>query len=124
MACTPATFKIRFPEFASEDDLRIQMFLDDAADAMGTPSRWCGGGSTYDTAQCYLAAHYLYLASNTESGDSGVLGPISKQEVDDVSIEQAVATANPNKFGLDATAYGQRYLELRHRCFGAYIIGV
>lgn len=124
MASTPSTFKVRFPEFVTADDTRIQMFLDDAADLMGSVGRWCSSQTKYDVAQCYLAAHYLTIASNQESGDNGVIGPISKQEVDDVLLEQAVKAADPNKFGLDATAYGQRYLQLRHQCFGAYIIGV
>ncbi len=123
MASTPTLFKVRFPEFDSEADARIQLFLDDTIGFMGLSSdgRWC---NNYDVAQCYLAAHLLVVGSFQEDGDSGVVSPIKKQEVDDVIIEQAVSavTAKEGEFG--STSYGKRYLSYRMICFGGYIIGV
>lgn len=122
MACTPATFKVRFPEFSGENDARIQLFLDDAALLMGSEARWCSG--LYNVAQCYYAAHLLALAQLSADGDSGVVGPVSKQEVDDVIIEQAVSAASAGEGTLGTTTYGKQYLQYRKVCFGAYIIGV
>lgn len=123
MACTPADFKVRFPEFATVTDERIQLFIDDTVAFMGLESagRWC---NNYDPAQCYLAAHLLVVGSMQELGDSGNIAPIKKQEVDDVVIEQAVTslTAKEGEFG--STSYGKRYLSYRQICFGGYIIGV
>ena len=122
MACTPETFKVRFPEFVDEADARIQLFLDDAADVMGTKSRWCA--NLYDKAQCYLAAHLLYLGNLSAEGDGGVVGPISKQEVDDVVIEQAVEAATSSEGMLGTSTYGKQFIYYRSICFKAYIIGV
>ena len=122
MPTTPAGFKVRFPEFDSVADARIQMFIDDTEGFMGTgPGRWC---NNYDVAQCYLAAHLLVVGSFQESGDSGVVAPIKKQEVDDVIIEQAVTANTPKEGEFGSTSYGKRYLQYRHICFGGYIIGV
>lgn len=105
-----ADFQTRFPEFCNQDDDRVQMFLDDAALRMNSPDKWL---DFYDVAHQYLAAHYLYLAQQTESGDGGVTGPISHQEVDDVIIKQAVAEAAPTQDELLSTAYGKRYWTYR-----------
>lgn len=122
MACTPANFKIRFPEFVGVDDSRVQLFLDDATGFMGdNDSRW---RTFYDQAQCYLAAHLLTVSVFQSYGDSTVNAPVSKKEVDDVLIMKAVkaTTASEGEFG--STSYGIRYLGYRKICFGAYILGV
>lgn len=122
MACTPVSFKVRFPEFAAIADARIQLFLDDAVGFMGAESgRWC---NNYDVAQCYLAAHLLVVGTSQEDGDSGVIAPIKKQEVDDVIIQQAVSELSAKEGEFGSTSYGKRYLSYRHICFGGYIIGV
>lgn len=122
MASTSATFKVRFPEFADVDDARIQLFLDDAAALMGNRT-FCGN---YDVAQCYLAAHLLTVAEQQAAGDSGVLAPISKQEVDDVVIEQAVKPSGGGGGSgmFDSTSYGKMFLHYQKICFGGLIIGV
>lgn len=122
MACTPATFRIRFPEFADETeypDARIQMFLDDAANFyMGTDElRWCG---KYDVAQCYLAAHLLTIGTSTEAGDTNTkAGPISSKSAGGVSVTRTVSSktrSDADEFYM-GTVYGQQYINLRNMCF-------
>ncbi len=109
-----ADFQLRFPEFCDIDDDRVQLFLDDVALIMGTPSRWL---SFYHTAQQYYAAHFLSVANHTESGDNGILAPVKKQEVDDVVIESAIGDIEPTFDELNSTAYGKRVVFYRKLCF-------
>jgi hypothetical protein len=102
----PANFKTRFPEFANVADARVQLFLDDAALLMNNPAKWL---SFYEVAHEYHAAHLLTIGNQTATGDSGSVYPISKQEVDDVLIEQAVNSVDADANSLHSTAYGQRY---------------
>jgi len=105
-----ASFLTRFPEFSEEEDDRIQMFLDDAALLMHHPVKWL---DFYDVAQLYLSAHYLSVANFSESGDNGVIAPISHQEVDDVVIKQAVSSMSATADELLGTSYGKRFLNYR-----------
>lgn len=122
MATTVEEFRIRFPEFADETeypDVRIQMFLDDAAECyMGLDEgRWCG---KYDKAQAYLAAHLLTVGTNTEAGDSGnKLGPISNKTAGGVSVTRAVTSKDRSDADdfYASTSYGQQFLVLRNMCF-------
>lgn len=121
MACTPATFRIRFPEFSDSveyPDTRIQLFLDDAAEDIGTDEgRWRG---KYDRAHCYLGAHYLITGTKTEAGDvSATAGPISGKTAGGVSVTRAVVAkdlSSGDDFYL-STAYGQQFISIRNSCF-------
>ena len=112
MATDPTQLKARFPEFASVDDARVQIFLDDADLAMDS-GIW---GKYFDNGQAYLAAHYLAMADKTSGGGSaGVSGPITGRTVDGVSVSyssaQPVGGANSQTAGFyNTTKYGQRYL--------------
>ena len=106
----PASFKIRFPEFVSVDDARIQLFIDDAIVILNE-SYW---GEKYDLGLYYLVAHYLILGDTTEAGSSSSIGPVSSKSVDGVSISYAQFTpTNEADALLFSTVYGQRYLALR-----------
>jgi len=107
-----AQFQTRFPEFCTEDDDRVQLFLDDAALVMTSPNKWL---SFYDVAQAYLAAHFLAASYATERDDYGVQAPIKKQEVDDVVIEQAVNAVDVDLESVYSTSYGKRYAEYRRK---------
>ena len=109
-----ADFKDRFPEFAEVDNIRIQLQLDDAALIMSSPAKWL---EFYDVAQLYHAAHLLVVSLHTESGDSGTIAPIKKQDVDDVLIENAIGNLPPTADDLYSTIYGKRYISYRRRCF-------
>lgn len=103
---TVAQFQTRFPEFQDVEEDRVQMFLDDTAALMGNESKW---NLHYDVAHQYFAAHYLVVAQYSQMGDSGILAPVKKQEVDDVVIEHAISNVSPSFDELTSTSYGKRY---------------
>lgn len=113
MAVTPTTFKTRYPEFETEDDARVQIFIDDAT-LLSSSSFW---GALYDLAVTYLAAHYLSIARKSEEddGDAKAAGVIrEKIDVLEVAYSDALikeAANNPYK----GTPYGQEYLSLLRR---------
>ena len=107
----PASFKVRFPEFAAEDDPRIQFFIDDSVIILNS-TYW---GEKYDLGLYYLTAHYLVLANQSEAGSiTSAGGAKAGKSVDGVSV--TYTTAQP-KNESDAiymtTIYGQKYLALR-----------
>lgn len=108
-----ADFKVRFPEFDSLVDARVQLFLDDAALLMSDTAKWL---DFYDVAHSYYAAHFLIAAQFTLMGDAGVLAPISHKEVDDVVIKKAIGNVNPSAGDILSTAYGVRYSSYRKLC--------
>ena len=110
MAVTPATFKIRFPEFDSTLDARIQLFIDDSIVILNE-SYW---GDKYDLGVAYLSAHLLTMGTKSENGDDDAVSSIASQAVDGVSISfnsPAINTLDDAYYS--STAYGQRYLALR-----------
>jgi len=109
-----ANFNKRFPEFCDTNDDRVGMFMDDAALLMGTASRW---HDFYDVSHEYLSAHLLAVAESSETGDTGALAPVKKQEVDDVIIESAIADIHPTFDELFSTVYGKRYYSYRRIIF-------
>lgn len=109
-----ADFQTRFPEFCEIDDDRVQLFLDDAALLMADPVRWL---SYYDVAQQYFAAHLLVSAEATSWGDSGIIAPTTKQQVDEVLVESAISNVHPSFDELLSTAYGKRYYGYRRMVF-------
>jgi len=118
-----ASFRIRYPEFANQtlySDLRIQIFIDDAVIYMSDENRWL---DFYVLAQSALVGHLLAVAQASETGDSGSLFPIKKQDVDDVIIDSAVSAAKPTNSNLASTTYGQVYHNFLRMTF-AGIIGV
>lgn len=115
MATTYADFIVRFPEFATVTQARIELFISDAAGYMGTAEeRWL---TFYNVAQEYLTAHLLVAAQATAAGDTGGLFPVKKQEVDDVTVEFAVADVSATAEDLNSTSYGKRYVGYRRICF-------
>lgn len=126
MSCTVANFRLRFPEFADNtefSDPRIQLFLDDASEDIGTDeNRWC---NKYDRAHCYLGAHYLTSGTNTESGDSSAKsGPVSSKSAGGVSVTRAVVAKDRSDGDAfySTTAYGQQFLIIRNSCFVGVLV--
>jgi hypothetical protein len=113
---TPADIKLRFPEFNSVDDAKIQLFIDDAT---ATTNSKC---PNYDLMVSYLTAHLLTLATKTDSDDSSTTKPVVSESVGDVSVSYG-GTAGKANDSFYSTAYGQRYLDLRKNCIGRPIIG-
>lgn len=121
MACDITTcFRARYPEFgdtALYPDPRVQLFLDDAAQDMGSDeNRWCG---KYDRAQAALAAHYLTKGTLSEAGDtSASVGPITGKTAGGVSVQRAAVSKDRGNADdqLSTTTYGQQFLALRDSC--------
>ena len=121
MATDLATFRIRFPEFADDTeypDARVQLFLDDAQQDIGTEeSRWCG---KYDKAHAYLAAHLLTVGTKTELGETNSnAGSVQSKSAGGVSVSKSVVAkdrSNLDDFYM-STSYGQQFLIIRNLCF-------
>lgn len=111
---TLAEFRNRFPEFSDADDSLVLLYLGDAALIMSTQTRWL---DFYDVANLYLAAHLLYLAEGTIDGDATPTFPLKHQEVDDVTIKNAVKDADAKLDDLYSTVYGKMYVKYRRICF-------
>ena len=109
MAIDPALFKIRFPEFGTENVDRIQLFIDDSVLMLN--ETWFG--SKYDLGLYYLTAHCLTLSNESKAGSDSPVAPIASQAVDGVSIGFAtIASDDEWKNYFNSTVYGQRYLAL------------
>lgn len=113
---TIATWKVRFPEYASVTDDVFNLFLGDAVLEMGDDeARWIG---FYDVAISYLVAHLVYLSQVTAEGDANPATPLRSTEVDDVIVTYAVSKSIENSFDMYlATAYGQKYIYYRRLTF-------
>lgn len=113
---TIATWKVRFPEYASVSDDVFNLFLGDAVLEMGDDeARWIG---FYDVAISYLVAHLVYLSQVTAEGDANPATPLRATNVDDVIVEYAISKTIENNFDMYlATAYGQKYIYYRRLAF-------
>lgn len=123
---TIADFRTRFPEFADETeypDARIQLFIDDSVEDIGSDeNRWCG---KYDRAQAYYVAHLLFSGTKTEAGDTGSsVGPISSKTAGGVSVTRATVAKDrsDNDDWLSSTPYGMQFLVIRDSCFVGYCV--
>jgi len=122
MALTPADFKIRFPEFVTVDDARIQFWLDDAALEVGEAA-W---GPLYEKGSMLLAAHLLELdIQRVDSGSgSSSLARVTSKKVGDVSVTFARSSTDSTEDWYNQTDYGSEYLRLKLRVgMGAVAVG-
>jgi hypothetical protein len=114
MAITPADFKIRFEEFESVPDSKIQFWLNDALLEVGE-SAW---SELYEKGVFLLAAHLLSLdLSNQDEDESGgATGNVTSRSVGDVSVSFAKATSDSSSDDWYLqTSYGTEYLRLKKR---------
>lgn len=124
MAIDPATFKIRFPEFAAVADSRIQFFLDDSELEVGEVA-W---GTLYEKGVFLLAAHLLQIdqiRQDTGDDSSDIASNVISKSIGDVSVSFAKATASSitDDWYLQ-TSYGTEYLRLKRRMgMGAVAVG-
>lgn len=113
MSITAAEFKIRFPEFVSESETRIDMFIEDAVVVLNE-AYW---GAKYNLGLYYYTAHILVLANRTDSGNVGSVAPVSGRSVDGASVSYSTGNmatgGNDGDAWLNSTQYGQRYIALR-----------
>ncbi len=117
---TPALFKIRFPEFDSVVDVRIQLFIEDAVLILNE-AYW---GVKYDLGLSYLTAHSLKLGVDSSIGNDEAATMLSGKSVDGTSVTFAAPTINDQSDAYYASSsYGQRYVQLRKNLgVPAYVI--
>lgn len=112
---TPSAFKTRFPEFASESDDRVQMFLDDAT-IFVNERVW---GTRCDLGVAYLAAHLLAINNR---GSGGASGPVTSEKVGDLQRSYAAPTASNLDPTYASTTYGMEYVRIRKTIFTSPIV--
>ena len=106
-------FRTRFPEFITQLDARLEMYLGDAIQIH----------SLCETATLYLAAHLLSLdiesgAGSTGASSDGGDGEITSESAGGVSASfNSQADKGKDVFYM-STAYGRRYIALRNACPG------
>lgn len=109
MTISITNFRIRFPEFVSTGDDRIQLFLDDGILILNE-SYW---GDKYELGVYYYAAHELSLSEKMAAGGGSSGGQVSSRSVDGVSISYTTRAADSDKEAYYAmTPYGLKYWSL------------
>lgn len=110
---TPTEFKTQFPEFSTETDARVQLFIDRSAPHFDV-ARW---DDLYTDGVANFVAHELALANAQTAQGGGVRAMTNDnltKKVGDVSVTKDTALLNKqadNPFY--RTLYGQKYLYLR-----------
>lgn len=110
---TPTEFKARFPEFSSETDGRVQLFISDVT-PLFDQARW---DDLYTVGIANLVAHEL-VVSNEQTAAAGKISRLANdtltKKVGDVQVTKDTGLLNrqaENPFM--RTSYGQKYLQLR-----------
>lgn len=120
---TPDDLRTRYPEFADTteySDSRIEMFICDAIDDIGSVESHWQSEYRYNRALSALSAHYLVLATESEYGDTSAKYPIIQKTAGGVSLSYSgLAGASRTDYikRLSSTTYGQEFLSLRGRTF-------
>lgn len=105
---TAANMKLKFPEFANQDDATIEFAIEEAA--RNVDDTWLAKDKVL--AWMYMAAHYLSVSItnatvvNNKQVTSERIGEIS------ISYAQPQASVLKDPTDLTTTAYGMRYREL------------
>lgn len=108
---TVDSFRIRFPQFESQSDARIELMISDAAKQVGE-SYW---GDLYNQGVSYLAAHLLATEMQAFGGSGSINGgahALASRRVGDVSVSFAVSNQDHQSSFYNSTIYGQKYLTL------------
>ncbi len=100
--------KSLFPEFSSENDSRVELFIGIAASQIGSDA-W---GTLTDPATAYLAAHSLAMANRL---GSGAAGPVTAEKVGDLSRNYGDLSSKLDSVELSSTPYGLEYLRMRRQ---------
>jgi hypothetical protein len=116
---TPAEFKVFYPEFVSESDTRIQLYLDEAVNMMDM----CRWGVWYEKGLGLYTAHQLAIANYNASVASGSAGGAAvsgandwtSKSVGDVSVSRdaSIAAKQVSDPWL-RTTYGQQWVYYRN----------
>ena len=111
MTMTPSEFKTRFPEFSTETDARVQLFITDA-DPMFDVARW---DSLYSLGVANYVAHFLTVANaQAAAGAAGkMLDTKLSKKVGDLAVTNSeIALSARMKDPFMATPYGIEYRRL------------
>ena len=114
-------FRALFPEFDQVDDVRIQLYIDDAIDEMNKKN-W---GNCWGRAVLYYAAHNLQLSN--EKLESKAEGAVSVAEFGRLSSASAgglnvgfaqspSSTGSDSGYWLSLTSYGQALSAFANAC--------
>ena len=108
-----STFRARFPEFITQFDDRLLLYLGDALRIH----------ALCETAVLYLAAHLLTLDIDTGAGSTGASvdggdGEVTAESAGGVSASYKSQAAKEKDVFYMSTAYGRRYVALRNACPG------
>ena len=120
---TADDLRSRYPEFADNteySDARVEMFICDAIDDMGSSVSHWQSEYRYNRALSALSAHYLVLGTDSEYGDTNAKYPIIQKTAGGVSLSYSgLAGASRTDYikRLSSTTYGQEFLSLRGRTF-------
>lgn len=120
---TPDDLRTRYPEFddtVEYTDARVEMFICDAIDDMGSAESHWQSEYRYNRALSALSAHYLVLATESEYGDTNAKYPIIQKTAGGVSLSYSgLAGASRTDYikRLSSTTYGQEFLSIRGRTF-------
>jgi hypothetical protein len=109
---TPSEFKIRFPQFTSETDERVQLFITDAAPFFDV-SRW---GDFYAEGIANFVAHNLVVANSEEDAPTDEVdgGVATTETFGRISTTRSSTSADAvAKDPVLSTRYGRRYAYLR-----------
>lgn len=107
---TPASIKIRFPQFNTLSDSFIQLVIDEAL-LSGNVNFFRSG---QDHAITFLTAHLLEVASSSQGG---TVGSLTKEKVGDLERTYSSGEgAGLSLSGLNSTSYGQEYIRFRKTC--------
>lgn len=106
-------FRTRFPEFITQPDSRLLMYLGDALHIH----------ALCETAVLYLASHLLTIDNDTGAGSIGASmdggdGEVLSESAGEVSASYKSQSAKEKDVFYMSTAYGRRYVALRNACPG------
>jgi hypothetical protein len=105
---TAASMKLKFPEFAEQDDASIEFAIEEAA--RNVDDTWLAKDK--NLAWMYMAAHYLSVAINNNSDVNNQ--QVQSERIGEISVTYANAPQPTLKDSTDlaSTTYGMRYREL------------
>lgn len=108
MTVTASAMKMKFPEFAGEDDARIEFAIEEAARNVDDTWR----AKDKNLAWMYMTAHYLSVAINNATVVNNK--QVVSERIGEISVTYAQGPAPSPKdpTDLSSTSYGQRYREL------------
>ena len=111
-------FRLLFPEFDEVDDVRIQLYIDDAIDEM-SKKNW---GNCWGKAVLYYAAHNLQLSiDRADGGGTGgnTSGKLTSASADGLSVgfaQSPSSTGSESGYWLSLTSYGQALSAFANAC--------